>query len=108
MDYISGYNEWLSKVTDTERIELEAIKGNDKEIKERFSLPLEFGTAGMRGTIALGTFRMNEYTVRRATKGLADYILSLGAEAMHAGVVVSYDTRRYSYEFALAAARVLG
>ncbi len=107
MDYIAVYNEWLSKVTAEERAELISIGGNDKEIKERFSLPLEFGTAGMRGTIALGTFRMNEYTVRRATKGLADYILSLGAEAMRAGVVVSYDTRRFSYEFALAAARVL-
>ena len=107
MDYLTTYNEWLSKVSDTEKKELVKIIDNDKEKMERFSLPLEFGTAGMRGTIGLGTFRMNEYTVRRATQGLSNYINSLGKKAAKAGVVISYDTRHYSYEFALAVARVL-
>ncbi len=107
MDYLSRYNEWLNNVTENEKGELVKIKDNDKEIMESFSLPLEFGTAGMRGIIGMGTFRMNEYTVRRATKGLADYINSLGKKSAKAGVVIAYDTRRFSYKFAMAAARVL-
>lgn len=107
MEYINRYNEWLIKVNSVEKEELLKIKDSDKDIKERFSLPLEFGTAGMRGVIGIGTFRMNEYTVRRATKGLADYINSLGAKAAKKGVVIAYDTRHLSYEFAIAVARVL-
>ncbi|MBO4472468.1 MAG: phospho-sugar mutase, partial [Clostridia bacterium] len=107
MDYIESYKHWLDCVTPAEKAELEALKGDDKELRERFTLPLAFGTAGMRGVLGLGTFRMNEYAVARATQGLADYIREQGADAMRQGVVISYDTRRMSYEFALGAAEVL-
>lgn len=108
MSYIDTYKQWLANVTPAEAEELKAIAGDDKELADRFTLPLAFGTAGMRGTIGMGTFRMNLYTVRRATQGLAAFIRELGPEAMQKGVLISYDTRRMSYEFALAAARVLG
>lgn len=107
MDYLDSYKHWLANVTAEERAELAALEADDKELRERFTLPLAFGTAGMRGTLGLGTFRMNEYTVARATQGLADYIREQGAEAMRRGVVISYDTRRMSYEFAMKSARVL-
>ncbi len=106
MDYIAAYEYWKQHVSPSERAELEGI--DDAEIADRFSLPLAFGTAGMRGTIGMGTFRMNVYTVARATKGLANWIETLGEDAKQAGVLISYDTRRMSYEFALTAARVLG
>ncbi len=99
------YKYWLKNVSPEERKELEAI--GQKEINERFGMPLAFGTAGMRGEIGMGTFRMNKYTVRCATYGLALFIKSLGQNAKSRGVVISYDTRRYSYEFALSAAEVL-
>ena len=92
------YNEWLGKVNSKEKEELLALSEND--IKERFSLELAFGTAGMRGEVGVGTFRMNTYTVKRATEGLARYILTLGEEAMKRGIVVAYDTRRFSRDFA--------
>lgn len=75
--------------------------------KEMFFCPLQFGTAGMRGVLDLGTNRMNVFTVRRATKGLAEYIKTLGEEAMQRGVVISYDTRRFSSEFSIEVAKVL-
>ena len=108
MDYVEQYEHWLKNVLPEQKAELVALKEDDKELRERFTLPLAFGTAGMRGVLGLGTFRMNEYTVARATQGLADYILEQGEEAMKRGVVISYDTRRMSYEFALGAAQVLG
>ena len=107
MDYRQTYEKWVECVSGDEKKELLAIADDDKEIKERFTLPLAFGTAGMRGTIALGISNMNVYTVARATKGLADYVNGLGSEAAKRGVVVSYDTRRMSFEFALITARVL-
>ena len=107
MTYIENYKKWLDNVSPEEKEELLALEGNDTELKERFSLPLAFGTAGMRGVLGLGTYRMNEYTVRRATQGLAEYVKSLGAEAMARGVVIAYDTRHKSFEFAFAAAKVL-
>lgn len=108
MDYKQTYDRWLAKVDKQDRAELVAIADNEAEKADRFSLPLAFGTAGMRGTLGVGTYRMNLYTVRRATRGLAAFIDSLGDEAKQRGVLISYDTRRMSYEFALAAARVLG
>lgn len=99
------YNEWIGKVTKDEEKELQGLSEN--EIKERFSLELAFGTAGMRGEIGLGTFRMNKYAVRRATEGLARYICTLGDKAKKRGVVISYDTRRFSREFAINVAEVL-
>ncbi|MDE5616790.1 MAG: phospho-sugar mutase, partial [Clostridia bacterium] len=106
--YKESYNEWLINVNDEQKKELVAIADDDKEIRERFTLPLAFGTAGMRGTICMGISNMNEYTVARATKGLSDYINSLGAYEAKRGVIISYDTRRMSFEFALTSARVLG
>ena len=104
---MQGFNEWLAKVEESERVDLLAIKDNDDQIKRQFDMPLDFGTAGMRGIIALGTACINNYTVRRATLGVANYIIGLGEEAMARGVVVSYDTRNFSYEFALETAKVL-
>ena len=107
MDFVTNYKTWIEKCDAKEREELLALEGDEKEIKERFTLPLAFGTAGMRGIIALGISNMNVYTVARATKGLADYVNGLGAAEAERGVVVSYDTRRMSFEFALITARVL-
>ncbi len=108
MDYKESYELWLKNVNAAQLKELEAIKDNDKEIRERFTIPLAFGTAGMRGIICMGISNMNEYTVARATKGLADYISSLGENEKKRGVAISYDTRRMSFEFALVTAQVLG
>lgn len=107
MSYTDNFNEWLSskELDEKDRARLMSLSENEK--KEAFWGPLEFGTAGMRGIIDLGTNRMNVYTVKRATKGLADYIATLGRQAMDKGVVISYDTRRYSSEFAIASAKVL-
>ena len=107
--YKDVYDSWLSngKLTAAEVSELKTIENDEKEIEYRFGKDLEFGTAGMRGIIGMGTNMMNVYTVRRATQGLAKYIKSLGKKAMGQGVVISYDTRRMSYEFAYAAAVVL-
>lgn len=101
------FKVWYNGVTDEERKELDAILESESEIKERFGMELAFGTAGMRGEVGLGTNRMNGYTVGRATEGLAKYVSSLGAEAKKRGVVIAYDTRRFSREFALNAAEVL-
>ncbi len=100
MDYQKRYREWLENdYFDAEtKAELTAIKENDNEIKERFYKDLEFGTAGLRGVIGAGTNRMNIYTVRKATQGLANYILKNGAEGR--GVAIAYDSRRMSPEFA--------
>ena len=109
MDYNSVYESWLSNplLSAEGIVELSSIKDDEKEKEYRFGGELAFGTAGMRGLIGFGTNMMNIYTVRRATKGLADYILSLGAKAAARGVVISYDTRNYSGVFALNAAGVL-
>lgn len=109
MDYKIEYNNWIcNPLLSAEGYEeLCAVKDNDEEIKYRFSKELEFGTAGMRGLIGYGKNMMNVYTVKRATKGLAEYIESLGYKAMERGVVISYDTRKYSDVFAKACAGVL-
>ncbi len=107
--YNQLFQQWLEsdKLNQKDKEELLNIKDNDKEIEYRFGKELEFGTAGMRGIIALGTNVMNVYTVRRATQGLANYINSLGEKAKKRGVVISYDTRKFSFEFAYNAAVVL-
>ena len=109
MTYSDIYNNWLadSRLNGEAKAELETIKGNEKEIEYRFGAELEFGTAGLRGIIGYGTNMMNVYTVRRATQGLAEFIKTLGADAMQRGVAISYDTRLKSDEFAKAAAEVL-
>lgn len=101
------FDIWYEKVNQAERAELDAIKDDSEEIKDRFAAPLAFGTAGMRGVVGVGTYRMNSYTVARATAGLAEFVVSLGQKAMDRGVVISYDTRRFSLEFAKEVACVL-
>lgn len=105
--YKDLYEEWLSskKLSETEKAELKSL--SEKDIEYRFGKELEFGTAGMRGILGLGTNMLNVYTVRRATQALADYIVSLGEEAMKRGVAISYDTRIQSDEFAKESASVL-
>lgn len=107
--YKSLYNTWLNsgKLTDKEIEQLKSIEDNEKEIEYRFGKELEFGTAGMRGIIGLGTNMMNVHVVKKATQGLSEYIKTLGEDAKKKGVVISYDTRRFSYEFAYVTALVL-
>lgn len=109
MDYQSAYKAWRENpaLNDEGKKELASIEGDAEGIEYRFGAELEFGTAGMRGIIGYGTNMMNVYTVRRATQGLAEYVKSLGGQAMKRGVVISYDTRRKSAEFARASAEVL-
>lgn len=107
MDFNQEYLRWFNAISEQDKLELSAIQNDEKEKAERFSMPLAFGTAGMRGIIGIGTYRMNVYTVKRATLGLAKFLQDLGANECKKGVVISYDTRIMSYEFALAAARVL-
>ncbi len=107
MDYKKIYEEWLSNPyfdADTKK-ELESIRNDDNEIKERFYADLEFGTAGLRGIIGAGINRMNIYVVRRATQGLANYIKKQGGE--NKGVAIAYDSRRMSPEFSEEAALCL-
>lgn len=109
MDYREKYRKWLdSPVIDkATKEELAAIENDEKELESRFYKDLEFGTGGLRGIIGAGSNRMNRYTVGRATQGLANYIIKHGRDAMDRGVVIAYDTRRMSKEFALETALVL-
>jgi phosphoglucomutase len=109
MEYKKIYDMWVDDVYfDGEtRDELRGIAGNEKEIEERFYKNLEFGTGGLRGIIGAGTNRMNIYTVRKATQGLANYILKYAADGKEKGVAIAYDSRRYSKEFAEATALTL-
>ena len=107
MDYINKYEEWLSNpyFDEATRAELAAIRDNVAEIRERFFKDLEFGTGGLRGVLGAGVNRMNIYTVRRATQGLANIIIRHGGEKK--GCVIAYDSRRFSPEFALDSALCL-
>ncbi len=109
MDYMDKYNFWLTspQFDEETRKELEAIKGNDLEIKDRFYKDLEFGTGGLRGIIGAGTNRMNKYTVGKATQGLSNYILKNNPEGKTMGVALAYDSRNMSPEFAEMSALVL-
>lgn len=109
MDYQTNYQAWLNdpRLSEGGRKELLSISEDEKEKEYRFGALPQFGTAGMRGIIGFGTNMMNVYTVMRATQGLSEFVKSLGKEAMERGVVISYDTRRKSEEFAKAAAGVL-
>ena len=107
MDYKEVYSQWLENpyFDEDTKAELKAIENDENEIKERFYMDLEFGTAGLRGIIGAGTNRMNIYVVRRATQGLANYILKVGKESQ--GVAIAYDSRHMSPEFAQEAALCL-
>lgn len=107
MEYREKFEGWLSNpyFDENTKDELRSIAEDDNEIKERFYKDLEFGTAGLRGIIGAGTNRMNIYTVRKATQGLANYIMKNGGQAK--GVAIAYDSRRMSPEFADEAALCL-
>ena len=107
MDYKQIYEDWLSNpyFDEDTKAELLSIKDNDNEIKERFYMDLEFGTAGLRGIIGAGINRMNIYVVRKTTQGLANYIKKQGGE--NKGVAIAYDSRRMSPEFSEEAALCL-
>ena len=107
MDYKKVYEDWLSNpyFDEDTKAELKAIENDENEIKERFYMDLEFGTAGLRGVIGAGTNRMNIYVVRKTTQGLANYIKAVGGESK--GVAIAYDSRRMSPEFAKEAALCL-
>ena len=106
-EYEIKYNEWLNNpIFDKEtKEELESIKGNEAEIEDRFYKDLEFGTAGLRGIIGIGTNRMNKYTVTKATQGLANYIIKKGGQ--NRGVAIAYDSRNMSKEFSMETALCL-
>ena len=109
MTYLDKYSEWLNHpvLTEAEKKELKQIEHNDTEIRERFTQDLEFGTAGLRGVLGMGTNRMNRYIVRRTTQGFAQYIKSMGEEACRRGIVIAHDNRRFSVEFSRETAGVL-
>jgi phosphoglucomutase len=107
MSYKDIYNDWLTNpyFDEDTKAELKSIEGDEKEIEDRFYRELEFGTAGLRGVIGAGTNRMNFYTVRKATQGLANYIIKMNGQDK--GVAIAYDSRNMSPEFADAAALCL-
>ena len=109
MDYRKEYEKWLASpaLSEDERAELKALEGNDKEIKARFYGPLEFGTAGLRGTMYTGLHNMNCHVIRWATQGFANVIRAEGTEAMQKGVAVCMDCRNHSAEFARETACVM-
>ncbi len=107
MDYLKEYDLWLCNVNEEERTELEKIKENDAEIKDRFYQSLEFGTAGLRGVIGLGLNRINNYVVARATQGLANQLKKTNADNSNLSVAIAYDSRHKSDEFAKVSACVL-
>lgn len=110
MDWKQEFSRWLSYAElDAElKEQLENMKQDEKKIEDSFYKNLEFGTGGMRGELGAGTNRLNVYTVRKATKGLARFIEKLGEEAKKRGVVVAYDSRHKSPEFAMEVAATLG
>lgn len=107
MNYLEEYKKWCEspEFNEETKQELLAIKGNEKEIEDRFYQELEFGTAGLRGIIGAGINRMNQYTVGKATQGLANYIVEQGTQDK--GVAISYDSRKMSKEFSMQTALIL-
>lgn len=109
MNYIDRYKEWMENpyFDDSVKKELKSIENNEKEIEDRFYKELEFGTAGLRGIIEYGTNRINKYTVRKTTYGLARYLIKNNIEDMEKGVVIAHDNRYKSDEFCREAAETL-
>lgn len=109
MSWKETYEEWNNQTLVPDlRQELDQMEGNDEALEDAFYAPLEFGTAGMRGVLGVGINRMNVYTVRQATEGLATFMDTLDEETKQRGVAISYDSRHHSQEFAFESARVLG
>ncbi len=108
LKYLKEYNFWLTNryFDDETKQELSMIKDDDKEIEDRFYRDLEFGTGGLRGIISAGTNRMNIYTVRKTSQGLANYVCRQGVHMMDRGIVIAYDSRINSTVFAKEAAKV--
>ena len=109
MDYKKAYEQWLSSpaLSEAEKAELQAIAGDEKEIESRFFSQLEFGTAGLRGTMGVGLYRMNIHVIRHATQAFARVILGEGPEAAGKGVAVCFDCRNNSDVFAREAACIM-
>ena len=109
MSYRENYEKWLHSpaLSAAEKAELESIQGDEKEIESRFFDQLSFGTAGLRGTMGVGLYRMNVHVVRHATQAFAQVILEEGAEAAARGVAVCFDCRNNSDVFAREAACVM-
>ncbi len=108
MDYRKIYEDWLKSdfLDEDSKNELKSIEKNEEEIKDRFYKDLEFGTAGLRGIMGVGTNRMNPYVIKRASAGLARTIINHGKEAVKKGIVIAHDVRFNSHEFSIIAARV--
>ena len=109
MSYKAKYREWLISdyFDDATKAELESIENDEEEIEDRFYKNLTFGTGGMRGKIGAGTNRINKYTIRKATQGFANYIINYMDKGRDRGVVIAYDSRHKSPEFAKETALVL-
>ncbi len=109
MTYQETYEKWLTSavLTEGEKAELAALAGDEKEIESRFFAPLEFGTAGLRGTMCVGLHQMNVHVIRHATQAFAEVILAEGGEAAERGVAICYDCRNHSQDFAREAAGVM-
>ncbi|WP_139491137.1 phospho-sugar mutase [Brevibacillus dissolubilis] len=109
MNAVELYQHWLTSpyVDEETKQELRSLHHNPKEVEDRFYKQVEFGTGGMRGILGAGTNRINRYTIGRATQGLADYLLSLGADVARKGVVIAHDSRHQSAELSLEAACIL-
>ncbi|WP_034551179.1 phospho-sugar mutase [Carnobacterium funditum] len=110
MTWEQTYEIWdnYEPLEETLKAELLTLKGDNHKLEDAFYAPLEFGTAGMRGIIGVGINRMNQYTIRQATEGLALFMDSLGEETKKRGVAIAYDSRHQSPEFAMEAAKTLG
>lgn len=106
MEYLDKYHDWLNWADEDTKRELLSLS-DEKEIEDRFYKDLEFGTAGLRGIMGAGTNRMNRYTVAKASKGFADYLKALHPSELDRGVVIAFDSRLHSAEFARKAANVL-
>ncbi len=106
MSYQETYKDWLTWADEETKEELLRLT-DKKEIEDRFYKDLEFGTAGLRGVMGAGTNRMNRYTVAKATRGFADYLKKEHPKTFSQGVVIAYDSRNHSADFAKEAARVL-
>ena len=106
MGYRERYEDWMRWADEETKAELAQVQ-DEKELEDRFYQDLAFGTAGLRGIMGAGSNRMNRYTVAKASKGLADYLKATAGEELQRGVVIAYDSRNHSAEFAQEAARVL-
>ena len=109
MSYRERYEQWLNSpaLSQEEKAELQSIANDEKEIESRFFAPLEFGTAGLRGTMCVGLHQMNIHVIRHATQAFAEVILAEGSEAVERGVAVCFDCRNHSQEFARETACVM-